>query len=129
MSSSWAPSGEPKVGARLRTLARSSVVSPSTLTWKRCRSKAPGWKFDDVGYAYVPGPLSSPSGSVTSSTTVPGIASEMTVRRSYPVAPDAVVTATVTAELPKGAGTVAVKAPSGPAVTVTRTVSPGMSSG
>ena len=42
--------------------------------------------------------------------------SETTVRRAYPVAPPAVVTATVITEVPNGAGTVAEKAPPASAV-------------
>ena len=44
---------------------------PESMTWKRSMSKAPSWKSPLVGYAYVPGPWSSPVGSSTSSTVVP----------------------------------------------------------
>ena len=56
------------------------------------------------------------SGRSTSSTVVPVMKSETTVRRAYPVAPPAVVTATVITEVPNGAGTVAEKAPPASAV-------------
>ena len=83
-------------------------------------------KLSDVGYAYVPGPLSSPSGSVTSSTVVPVMNSPITVRRAYPVALPRVA-ATVTTDVPNGAGTVAENAPAWSASTVTTLVAPPVS--
>lgn len=64
----------------------------------------------------MPGPLSSPVGSVTSSTLVPP-PSLLTVTWAYPVLrPPAAVADTVIALLPKLTGTVAEKDPSAAAV-------------
>src|SRR6266511_4236674 len=80
------------------------------MTWNRSMSNAPAWKSAAVGYAYVPGPLSSPSGSVTSSSAGPGSASETTVVRAYPVLLP-LAAATVSTFVRKPTGTVALNAP------------------
>src|SRR5262245_26748502 len=61
-------------------------MSPASMTWNRCRSNAPSWKLSDSGYVYVPGPWSSPDGSVASSSDVPGTTDETTEIRAYAVA-------------------------------------------
>src|SRR5450756_479773 len=86
------------------------------MTWNLVRSNAPAWKLGSVGYWYVRGPLSSPAGSVTSSTVLPP-PSLLTVTWQYPVLrPPAAVADTVITLLPKLTGTVAEKDPSAAAV-------------
>src|SRR4051794_34813232 len=84
-------------------------------------SKAPGWKSADVGYWNVPGPLSSPLGSVVSKTGVPVIVSDATLRWSYAVSPW-IVAVVVRTEVPKVVGTTTSKAPDLSAVTAATTV-------
>src|SRR3954468_4414579 len=110
MSSNWAPSDEPNVGERLRSCVRSTYRSPLSMTWNRWMSNAPAWKSPAVGYAYVPGPLSSPSGSLTSNTTVPVTKSELTTRCAKPVARPLVAAAVMTL-LPSWVGSSAVNVP------------------
>src|SRR3984957_6897435 len=87
------------------------------MTWKSVRSKAPAWKSEAVGYWYVPGPLSSPVGSVTFRTVVPPVPSPPTAPCAYPVLrPSGEVAVAVMTSSPKPTGTVAENDPSGPAV-------------
>ena len=66
----------------------------------------------------MPGPLSSPSGSVASNSSVPGTKSNTTVRLAYAVAPDALVATIVSTDVPPVSGTVTANDPSPPAVVV-----------
>src|SRR5581483_7057937 len=98
------------------------------MTWKRVRSNAPSWKSPDVGYWNVPGPWSSPDGSVTSRPDVPGSDSDVTDTRAYPVA-EPFDTPTVITLAPNPSGTVAENEPSPAAVVVVRVVAPPVSVG
>src|ERR1700731_901950 len=117
-SSSCAPRAEPNVGSRLASVARRYTVVPSLITWNLVRSNAPGWKTGEVGYWKVPGPWSSPVGSVTLRKLVPLVTSLVTVVCAYPVRlPDAVAD-TVSTLSPKPTGTVTENDPSGAATAV-----------
>ena len=79
-SISCAPSGLPNVADWSRFCTRKMMLVPSSSTWNRCMSHARRGSCPTSGRRSCPGPLSSPSGSVTSSSTVPGTKSNTIVR-------------------------------------------------
>src|SRR5262249_12938536 len=101
----------------VRSVVRRNTCEPDVMTWKRVMSNDPAVKSDEVGYWKVPGPLSSPVGSVTSITVVPPTMSPTTATWAYPVPPpDAAVT--VSTLVPNPIGTSAENEPSAPAIAV-----------
>jgi hypothetical protein len=85
-------------------------------------SNAPAWKLSDVGYWYVPGPLSSPSGSETSRMSWPGTKSNTIVRCACAVAPPGLTATTFSTLVPPVIATSTLKAPLAPAIVVASVV-------
>src|ERR1700733_12325356 len=111
MSSNWGPNGDPNVGTSVRGVVWMYTFVPSWLTAKFVMSNDPGMKLTvEVGYWYVPGPLSSPDGSDTSSTVVPGSFTLITASWLYAVLRWSVAV-TVIVVLPKPVGNVSVQSP------------------
>src|SRR6185369_7321897 len=125
-SSNCAPIVLPNVGVSLFRVVRRYTTPSFVSTWKRVMSKEPAENADEFGYAYVPGPLSSPVGSLVSRTVTPPTRSPTTDVRATPV-PELVVAATVMMFVPNPTGTETENAPPLSAVVLTVDVTPATS--